>query len=66
MKNRTMRNRIFRKMTAALLAAVLTLSAAQGLVASEDSEQVQEQAEPAAKQTESKKAETECSISSTA
>ena len=50
MKNRTIRNRIFRKMTAALLAAVLTLSAAQGLVASEDSEQVQEQAEPAAKQ----------------
>lgn len=44
-------------MTAALLAAVLTLSAAQGLVASEDSEQVQEQAEPAAKQSEQKQPE---------
>ena len=59
MKNRTMRNRIFRKMTAALLAAVLTLTAAQGLAASEDSTQIQEQAEPAAKQAEPKKAEAE-------
>ena len=46
-------------MTAALLAAVLTLTAAQGLAASEDSTQVQEQAEPAAKQAEPKKAEAE-------
>ena len=44
-------------MTAALLAAVLTLTTAQGLVASEDSEQVQEQAEPAAKQPEQKQPE---------
>lgn len=44
-------------MTAALLAAVLTLTAAQGLAASEDSTQVQEQAEPAAKQPEPKPAE---------
>ena len=46
-------------MTAALLAAVLTMTAAQGLAASEDSTQVQEQAEPAAKQAEAKKAEAE-------
>ena len=56
MKNRTMRNRIFRKMTAALLAAVLMMTAAQGLAASEGTEQVQVQTEPASKQPETKKA----------